>query len=123
MPPDLVRALKVHGGLDLVQLLGASMRNGLPGLPAGLTGDAWWTVGLPAFTSQLVRDKRLTEKYHAEDLAISVEQTATEHGERMATEDELEAALAEIEDLRGKVREAKGREDALQGVMQLHMSG
>ena len=112
IPPDLGKVLGPDATQALWGALGDSMR---------LEGEGWWSVGLPLFTRRLLQDKVRDEGYHEEDMeqARADVKEAQEDARRQRAEDfaTINAQEEEIEELRGQLREAKGREDALHAVI------
>jgi len=111
IPPDLGKAL----GPDATQALWAQLEH------LQLNSESWWTCGLPLYTQQLLKEKVRDDGYHAEDIEASEarEKEAREDAARQREEDisTISALEDELEELRGQLREAKGREDALHGVI------
>ena len=123
IPPDLVAIL----GPDATQALWQfATRNGNRG-PS--EPDFWWSIELPGFAGWLMIDDpafsgAVTAREHGfvlEELALA--QEAARAARKRATEcaSDMEAMEetyeAEVARLQGALREAKGREDALQGVV------
>ena len=123
MPPDLVATLGPDGTQALWQYATRYGKTG-PSEP-----DVWWSLELPAFVVSLMRDDpafsgAVTAQEHGyalEDIALAQEATraANERATECASDMEAmeETYEAEVARLRGALREAKGREDALQGVI------
>jgi hypothetical protein len=111
IPPDLGKAL----GPDATQALWAELEH------MHLDSESWWSCGLPLYTRQLLQEKVRDDGYHAEDIEASEARVKEAHEEAARQREEdfstISALEDEIEELRGQLREAKGREDALHGVI------
>ena len=118
MPPDLAEAV----GSDAARQLQAfgSCYSG---------ADQWWTIALPLFVRHLVSEHAATltriEREHDMALDAANARRVLEEGlcadwEKRYIEqaEELEAEMETVEQLRGELREAKGREEALHAVIQ-----
>ena len=103
MPPDLAKAL----GPDAAQRMRDTVDN------PQMNGEQWWSIGLPNYVRGLLHTEQVDREYYEGMLSDEYKETHRAKCEAAAAEAQLEEAEETIEELRGQLREAKGREDAL----------
>ena len=108
MPPDLIKSL----GPDAAQVMQDRL-----GAEHCLVGEQWWSKGLPLFVKLLLQDLENERKWHKEDLELEKQDTRRAEQTREQAEAELEEAENTIGALRGDLRQAAGREEALHKVI------
>ena len=106
IPPDVRKAL----GEEATQALEARLGAGSDWAGGHFEGEKWWFSGLPVFIKLLLMDKRLDREYYE---ALLKDAKQGEEKARAEADFHMEAN----DELHGRLREAKGREDALHDVI------
>ena len=126
MPPDLITALH---STEATQMLWDHEMSYRTEYPLVRESEDWWSVGMPSLVNALIVKLRhanaeqvnfnsLSKQVASQARIIAGQSVRIEH----AVEDadaKAEAAEAEIERLKGELREAKGREEALRDALAL----
>ena len=129
IPPDLTAALEP----EATQVLWDNEMEMRAEYPLVRESDDWWSVGLPFLVKTLLLKLKQAHSEQTRDATLRTQLAS--HGQSVAamraeidatiaaSHREAEAADAENERLRGELREAKGREEALKGALALLRPG